>query len=216
LDVNGFVPTTAFLGFLHSATSYAVRFALDGDVQASYALVSATGSILTPERPLARGRGEAAIALQVPGESTDAILYLYLRSARPARALVGAPSLTAYATPAAPTTWQVAELQPPHVGARRTAPGSWDVAVTGAPARYVLVLNDTFDPGWTFVAPGAQARHVETANGTNAWIVDGAGSYGARLQYAPGRLYAAGGIASACLFGVALLTYPASAWRLRR
>ncbi|HEY9084573.1 MAG TPA: hypothetical protein VIN40_01325, partial [Candidatus Tyrphobacter sp.] len=154
--------------------------------------------------PRENRRGNVIVTVDNPPSSGRLQIYLYAGAAflRQAGAMLGVPSATPISRPDV-IAWRLgSDLPvPTAMQARQIDGADYVVRVTGAPARYLLVLNDSFSPGWKVAAPpGVRATHLVTNLDTNGWVIAGVGSYELVLSY-DGEKYAREGI----VFSVLLL-----------
>jgi arabinofuranan 3-O-arabinosyltransferase len=76
----------------------------------------------------------------------------------------------------------------PHVTYERVAPYEFRVHVRGARKPFLLVLSETFAPGWQLKGGGrggARASHLRVNGYANGWRVPWRGSYDVELTYGP-------------------------------
>jgi len=96
--------------------------------------------------------------------------------------------------------------QPPEVQYRRISPTHYEVNVRQAKAAHLLVLSESFHPGWKAtlrpVAPRQQSLPMShlVANGyANGWWIEAKGDYQLTLEYQPQRYVFAAMALSACV-----------------
>lgn len=97
------------------------------------------------------------------------------------------------------------------------SPSRYSVAVSGAAGPFLVVLAETYDPGWKVVGlpDGATASHRKVDGYANGWLVDGTGDLRFTLEYAPDRVARLGRVLS-LLAAVALVTVSAGSVARRR
>lgn len=153
------------------------------------ALYSQNGQYLGSLFPSpARRAQKVSVPVFLPEDSTELVVYVYLdgrngglKLLMPRLVLLSGGAL--YVRRSALTN----VARPRSIRLSKTASG-WDVAVTDAPPRYVLVFTGSFDPRWTLQAPpGVRAQHEIANLFTNAWLIHGSGDYRLSLQFTGNR-----------------------------
>lgn len=101
---------------------------------------------------------------------------------------------------------------PPHVSARTLGPGEHAAEIKGATGRFVLVLDESFAPGWQLKGLPASWRATHfTANGyANGWLIEGTGDALLTVAHRPSVLARLALIASVASLG---LTLAFAIWR---
>lgn len=150
----------------------------------------------------------------VPTADAEPTLYAYINSSLRAKAVVllGRPTLNCDLPP---TTVSVrgSPLQG-HVPTTSVhlVDGRWHIRVTGDLRPFVVVLNQSYDPGWEMTADDAavQVEHLTANAGVNAWLVMGPGTYTLSVYYDRQRTYASAWTAAVLLVLLgAFLTFTA-------
>lgn len=82
----------------------------------------------------------------------------------------------------------------PLVSTTHQSAGSYRSSVTGADGQFILVLADSYAPGWTLsrLPAGWTAKHFLANGYANGWVVHGTGSAQLQIAYTPNGLAAAG------------------------
>ena len=76
----------------------------------------------------------------------------------------------------------------PHVTYVRVGPAEVRAQVSGAKGPFLLVLTESFAPGWRIEVPGRDAsglRHVRVDGYANGWLIPWKGTYQVRFVYGP-------------------------------
>jgi hypothetical protein len=79
----------------------------------------------------------------------------------------------------------------PELSYRRVGPTVFRIRVRGARTPFLLVVAETFDPGWELRASGrnsANAAHFRVDGYANGWRIPWTGSYELTVRYGPERL----------------------------
>jgi hypothetical protein len=168
------------------------------------AVLAQSGEILAQRVVNASDLRAGALSLSVenPGSSGRLAIYLYAGSqlAGTSSITIGDPSVRAARADDVMLVYPGRTIATPAlVRSRELDAATYDVRVTDAPQRYVLVLNDSFSTGWRATVPaGVLARHVVANLAMNGWVMSGRGSYDVILHY-DGKRYRTIGLLVAAL-----------------
>jgi hypothetical protein len=199
----------AVLDHVLPGVPYEVRIPMHGWTGAlpRIAILAQDNEALDPSLvPRTDRRGDVVVTVDNPPESGRLQIYVYAGSdlLQRAAATLGAPLAVPVPAPDI-IRWSLSANVPgpAMIRAVRVDGGTYRVSVTRAPARYFLVLDDSFSPAWRVSAPpGVQAAHVVANLYTNGWVITGAGSYTLVLSY-DGEKNAHEGIAFSILLLIA-------------
>lgn len=183
---------------------------------ASFAVLSQVGDVLlSGQLPYSRVNRPYAVTVLVPPGSASLMLYVYLHghAASPSR-LALSPVRVTFADPASYVTLTGTPdvAGPRSVRIVRLSAASYQVRVTGAPGRYLLVMNSTYSTEWSLSGvKGMQIEHVRVNQDENGWWITGpAGDETFRVVYGVDRWtnWGLAGSASAGLLALALVALP--------
>ncbi len=173
------------------------------------ALYSQNGQYLESIFPPLQHRPQIASAsVFLPEDSTELVVYFYL-DGRGSSVTLRVPSLTLLSG----RSLLVRRSALTHVARPRSIrisanASDWEIAVSGAPRHYILAFTGSYDPQWTLLTPpGVRARHKVANLFTNAWFIDGAGSYRMSLRFAGNRYVTIAYFACAIFFFLGVLDF---------
>ena len=98
---------------------------------------------------------------------------------------------------------------------QRESPSEYVVEVTNASGPFVLVLADSYAPGWDIdgLPDGWNATHVEIDGYANGWRIDGRGDAKLRVRYGPQQVVQYATVASGAGLVMVLAMMVLVAWR---
>lgn len=153
------------------------------------------------------GTRELRLYLYADGQESPETVIQYR-----AVALEPASPITVELTPAFP------EPEPPSVSWSRESPARYLIEIRDARGPFVLVLAESYAPGWTLggLPVGWKAEHLEVDGYANGWRIDGSGDAALALTYEPAATARAAGWASLLALGATGVSVPVVAGVRRR
>lgn len=100
---------------------------------------------------------------------------------------------------------------PPRMSWRRHNPTRYSVEVSGSGRPFLLVLAESFDPGWKLsnLPDDVSASHRRVDGYANGWLFDGVGSFDLTIEYSPARrarlALAASSLAAVAALGIVVV-----------